>query len=63
MTEDKKIEEVFQKFSLDLDSSLHKRLKIYCIENNKKMRDIVIEAIETILDKEVYGNKNVRRES
>jgi len=47
--EDEQVEELFQKFSLDLPKDLHKQLKQYCLNNEMKMKDVVIQAVENLL--------------
>lgn len=39
-------EEELQKFSLDLPKELHKKLKQFVLDNDKKMKDVIIEALE-----------------
>jgi len=47
--EDKQVLELVQKFSLDLPKDLHKQLKQYCLNNEMKMKDVVIQAVENLL--------------
>jgi len=49
MSEDEQTELLLQKFSLDLPKDLHKQLKQYCLNQDKKMKDVVIEAIENLI--------------
>ena len=48
MFNDEKLEEVCQKFSLDLPKETWKKLKVYAMENDKKMKDVVIELLENL---------------
>jgi hypothetical protein len=46
MTED---EQILQKFSLDLPKDLHRKLKQYCLNNEKTMKEVFLEAVENMI--------------
>jgi hypothetical protein len=37
--------EKIKNYLLPISSELHKKLKVYCIENNKMIKEIICEAI------------------
>ena len=54
-TEDKKSDTIIsgykKRITIEVDSELHKKIKIYCVQNNKNLKEVLVE----IISKE-FGN-------